>query len=33
MGLVPNLKFMRMNTKSLKFSWYLDYHAQKSGVG
>ena len=33
MGLVPNLKFMRINTKSPKFSQYLSYHTQRMMSG
>ena len=32
MGLVPNPEFRGINTKSLKFSGCLNYHAQKFGV-
>ena len=30
MGLVPSLEFLRINSKSPKFSYCLSYHTQKS---
>ena len=33
MGLIPNLEFMRINAKSLKFSSCLNPLYTKSGVG